>query len=186
MVLAGAKMPPRDRTKPLFGVVRGMGSGKTRCLEEIRRELLKRPRVLAIGITFDTIKGIKGEELIWGENYQTAFALMVIARIASTLYGKDLADVRQSITRALSKLDSFESVDLGREEFLRYAVTTLRSQGKCVDDLVVIVDEIAKTEDRLKNIYDKVEDPCAVLREALLNNKTEPFSFNATLHPIVQ
>ena len=54
MILASAKRPTCYYIKPIFGIVRDMGSGKTRCLEEIRRELLKRPGVLPIGGTIAT------------------------------------------------------------------------------------------------------------------------------------
>ena len=184
MILKSAKLPPAARTKPLLGVVRGMGSGKTRCLEELRRELLKRPGVLAIGITFNTIKGIDIEELVWGGNPKIAFALMVIARLASTLYDKDLDNVRELITNKISMLDKSGSTNVGRdmmEEFLRYVVANARSQGKEVNDVVVIVDEVAKTEEKLNQIYKRIVDPCADLRTAVLNDKKTPFTFNATL-----
>jgi len=65
-VLQSAKIPPGTRTKPVLGVVRGMGTGKTRCLEELRRELLQRLGVLPIGITFNSGQNFQEEEMEWG------------------------------------------------------------------------------------------------------------------------
>lgn len=42
-------------SKPLFGVVRGMGGGKTRILEEIRRNLLQMPDTFPVAIAFGNL-----------------------------------------------------------------------------------------------------------------------------------
>ena len=184
MILEAAKEPPANRTKPLLGVVRGMGSGKTRCLEEIRRELLQRPGVLPIAITFNNGKDIRNDELDWTGNCHTVFAWMVIARMASALYDKDFPYVCELITKELSRLDTSELSDVGRsllEEFLRHVVTKARSQGREVSDVVVIVDEIFMVEEKLKEIYDNKVEACAALREAMLDIKKTPFDFNTTL-----
>ena len=184
MILDAAKVPPGYRTKPLLGVVRGMGSGKTRCLEEIRRELLKRPGVLPIAITFNNGKDIRDDELDWTGDCHTVFALMVIARMASALYDKDFPFVCELITKELSRLDTSELSDVGRsllEEFLRHVVTKARSQGREVSDVVVIVDEVFMVEAKLKAIYTVKVEACSVLRQAMLDIKDTPFDFNATL-----
>ena len=185
IILEAAKEPPASRTKQLLGVVRGMGSGKTRCLEEIRRELLQRRGVLPIAITFNNGKDIRSYELDWAGDRHTVFALMVIARMASALYGKHFPYVCSLITKELWRLDTSGLFEVGcclLEEFLRHVVSGARSQGKDVTDVVVIVDEIVKAEDILREQYKKnVVEACSVLRKAVLDIKQPPFTFNATL-----
>ena len=111
MILESAKDTPDERAKPALGVVRGIGSGKTRCLEEIRRELLKRPGVLPIGITFNAAQNIDSRELEWGKDYKMAFALMVTARCASVLFDVDLYELRNLITKRRSLKKRYENKD---------------------------------------------------------------------------
>ena len=183
MILDAAESRPDCRSKSLVAVVRGMGSGKTRCLEEIRRELLLRQGVLPIGITFNAGRDIIVDELTWGGDYCTSFALMVLARCASALYDINLERMRQLMLTALVKLDftgfnyvGYSLIDM----FLRSVVSNERSRGKRIDYVVIIVDEVVKTEVKLK---EKCEsgDACSILRAALLDEKSEPFDFNAAL-----
>ena len=181
MIIDTAKDPPDNRWKELVAVVRGMGSGKTRCLEEVRRELLKRPGVLPIGITFNAGSGFKDYEMGWGGDCDTSFALMVIVRCASALYDVDLGKMRQLMDRNLRGLEiesaGYHLIDM----FLRYVVSNERKTGKQIDDVVIIVDEVVKAESKPKEVYKYSVQSSAILREALLNEKVEPFDFNAAL-----
>ena len=184
MILETAKDPPDNRWKKIIAVVRGMGSGKTRCLEEIRRELLKRPGVLPIAITFNAGNGIIADELTWGGDCDTSFALMVIARCASALYDVDIGKMLQLMYRNLQHFDiphvesaGYHLVDM----FLRYVVYNERQRGKLIEDVVIIVDEVVKAVTMLKEVYKYSVQSSAILREALLNEKVEPFEFNTAL-----
>ena len=184
MILEVAKEPPDSRTKSLVAVVRGMGSGKTRCLEEVRRELLKRPGVLPIGITFNAGSGFKDYEKDWGGDSETSFALMVIARCASALYDIDLGDMCNLIYENLRSFDisgidstGYHLIDL----FLRYVVSNERQRGILIEDVVIIVDEVVKAEKNLRIHNKRSNDACAILREALLNEKSNPFDFNTAV-----
>ena len=53
-VLKVAAMPADSRAKPVITIARGMGGGKTRALETLRRLLLHRNGVLPLAITFNT------------------------------------------------------------------------------------------------------------------------------------
>ena len=183
-ILEKARTLPDDRNKSVLGVVRGMGSGKTRCLEEIRRELLRRPGTLPIGISFNNANFVIDNELKWVDDYSTVFALMVIARCASTLYGIGLDKIREIVSNKLHKLDRSIFKNVGRnllEEFLRFVVNKARSRGMVVNDVVIIVDEVVKAEEALFRQFKNVLDGCSVLREAVLSSKSTPFNFNATL-----
>ena len=184
IILKSAKEPPSSRWKPVLAVVRGMGSGKTRCFEEIRRELLRRPGVLPLGITFNSGQNIDGSEYLWGNNHQTAFAFMVIARCCSALFDISLDEMRNIITRELPRLNTGGMKKIGRDtiaEFLRFVVAKVRSQGRDVHDVVVIIDEVVKADAGLKESYGNKDEACSVLREAVLDEKTMPFNFNAAL-----
>ena len=54
VVLEVASMPADARSKPVIAIARGMGGGKTRVLETLRRILLQRDGVLPLAITFGT------------------------------------------------------------------------------------------------------------------------------------
>ena len=183
-ILESAKEPPSYRLKPLLAVVRGMGSGKTRCFEEIRRELLRRPGVLSLGVTFNGGQKIGESELKWGTDYRTAFSFMVIARFSSALFDIDLDDMRKLITRQLPTLNTDAMKDIGRDilsEFFRFVVAKLKSQGIDIDDVVVVIDEVYKAEKDLWDQYCNQKEACSVLREALLEPQTIPYSFHSTL-----
>ena len=181
-IIEAAKEEPCHRAKPLISIVKGVGSGKSRCLEEVRRELLKRPGVLPIAIAYNDIEDY---ELKWGDDYETAFALMTIARFASVVYGKDLDDMRHHIASNLPRLDSTGLSDIAHsllEEYLRHVVTRVRSQGIEVNDVVVILDDVIIAESLLELHYNHSMAACPILHSVLLNgNKKIPFNFNATL-----
>ena len=184
MILKVARTPPKERSKPLVAVVRGMGSGKSRCSEEVRRALLKRPGVLPIGITFNAGSGFKNYEKYWGGDSETSFALMVIARCASVLYDIHLGKMCKLIHRKLpsfyiSGIDSagYHLIDM----FLRYVVSNERNRGVLIDDVVIIVDELLKAEENLRRYNKKSDDACVVLRAAVLNEKSNPFDFNTAV-----
>ena len=184
MILEAAKDPPDNRKKYLVGIVRGMGAGKTRCLEEVRRELLRRPRVLPIGITFNAGNGFLDCEYTWGGDCETSFALMFITRCASVLYDIDLDQMRQLMLNAVRSLDISGFNYIGCyliEEFLRYVVTNERERGNHIDEVVIIMDEVMKAEEKLKKVYKNPKEACAVLRYAVLNEKEKPFNFNTAL-----
>ena len=174
----------KSAKEPVFAVVRGMGSGKTRCFEEIRRELLKRPGVLPLGVTFNALQSIDPDELKWGNNHQTAFAFMVIARCCSALFDIALDDIRNLIARELPKLKVIGTLNIGSEillEFLRFIVGKMRSQGKDVNDVVVIIDEILNAEKDLFKKYGVEKQICSILQDAILDPQTVSLSFNSTV-----
>ena len=47
--------------------------------------------------------------------------------------------------------------------------------------MVIIVDEIAKAEAKLNEIYGNIDEACSVLKEAVLDEKSIPFDFNTAL-----
>ena len=90
-------MTPAERTKPVGAIVKGMGGGKTRAFEEIRRRLMVREKVLVIGITFNIEWSYNLEFDNWIEvaskKPSLSYALSVISRMASILFEKDFREI---------------------------------------------------------------------------------------------
>ena len=84
-----ALIKPSPRTKPLVAVMRCMGGGKTRTLEEVRRVFLKDPNVLTLPITFNNEIPIRGRD-VWKEapaNKEWWYTLSVTSRLLAVFYG---------------------------------------------------------------------------------------------------
>ena len=92
-----SEMTPAERTKPVGAIVKGMGGGKTRAFEEIRRRLMVREKVLVIGITFNIEWSYNLEFDNWIEvaskKPSLSYALSVISRMASILFEKDFREI---------------------------------------------------------------------------------------------
>ena len=71
------------RGKPVFAIARGSGGGKSRTLEEIRRNLLHRDKVLPVAITFNHMSDIGGDMWWQGVGYKVdrVYALSLTARV---------------------------------------------------------------------------------------------------------
>jgi hypothetical protein len=88
VVLKIAALPEDSRSKPVIAIVRGMGGGKTRALETLRRLMLCRDGVLPLAITFNT--NTKLDNDLWLEEakdsgsreaIRKAYAVSVAARM---------------------------------------------------------------------------------------------------------
>ena len=153
-----AEISPGSRFKPLLGVVCGMGGGKTRLIEELRRALLmmrercRKPSlglrpvlVLPFAFTFNATMNLNREDYTWSSNPDVCFACSVVVRLASVFYGLPVAKVRRMILGSRPfKNDDFEEfpVELIRG-FLLHAVRKVPN----ATTVVVMVDEILKAED---------------------------------------
>eukprot|EP01041_Mallomonas_annulata_P001575 gene1575-3047_t len=106
-ILTTSRMKPRPRWKPFHAIVKVTGGGKTRALEEIRRELLLKDNVLPVAITFNAY---------WSVTYMLddSYPLSVISRMASMFHDCPLAIIVDQVKKSLltqEKLSSFRSVD---------------------------------------------------------------------------
>ena len=93
-ILQQCEAEPDPRFKQLFATVRGMGGGKTRALEEIRRELYFRDGVLALAITFNSDWEARRLGFDSWNNFNVTpavfYSLSVISRMASMFYEIEL------------------------------------------------------------------------------------------------
>eukprot|EP01041_Mallomonas_annulata_P014440 gene14440-30725_t len=85
-ILATSRSVPDQRGKTFHATVRGMGGGKTRGFEEIRRELLLEEGVLTIAITFNSSWEIskqldKWNNIVGEEDYVGAYTLSMVSRM---------------------------------------------------------------------------------------------------------
>ena len=179
-----AEILPGTRNKPLLGVVCGMGGGKTRLIEELRRALLMmhgrsrktsmglRPvLVLPFAFTFNSTMDLNREDYTWSSNPDVCFACSVVVRLASVFYGLSLATVETMISSMLSMgvgQDRTFPVELIRG-FLMHAVRKVPN----ATTVVVMVDEILKAEDGFQEKFPK-ELPfriAPILHKALLDDR---------------
>ena len=93
-VLAVAAMPAGVRGKPAIVVARGMGGGKTRVLESVRRLLLHRDGVMPLALTFnghtDAFIDCWLEDAMRPKSFMSiekACAVSVATRMASAVFG---------------------------------------------------------------------------------------------------
>ena len=179
-----AEILPGTRNKPVLGVVCGMGGGKTRLIEELRRALLMmhgrsrkasmglRPvLVLPFAFTFNSTMDLNREDYTWSSNPDVCFACSVVVRLASVFYGLSLATVETMISSMLSMgvgQDRTFPVELIRG-FLMHAVRKVPN----ATTVVVMVDEILKAEDGFQEKFplELRFRPASILHEALLDDR---------------
>ena len=191
VVMQQAQLAPGTRAKPLLATVRGMGGGKTRALEEIRWELLQKPGVLPLAITFNSTMDFNPMELNWGTTPCISYAFSVITRLASVLYGISMGNVISRLKK-LNESPKIQNYDLvlGQNEFsdsvalkqvdldlpatiirgfLSHAVQKVSRSGKLITNVVVLVDECMKGE----NFFNQ-----KMLAWTSLPSCVKPFSIN--------
>lgn len=172
MVLKTCDDWANDRAKALLAIVRGMGGGKTRALEELRRSLL-RENVLPLAITFNSSMNFDPNEIKLCRTAEHSFAVSVLVRLTISLYGISQDTVRRKYLKAFCNLaHKHTAVDLIRG-FLWHAAEKIRkarNQPKHAKiRLVVLVDEAVKVEAAFQ------EDILRVLRDAVLGNTSTQF-----------
>ena len=183
-VLKIAAMPAAVRAKPVIAIARGMGGGKTRALETLRRLLLHRNGVLPLAITFNTNSPLFYDS--WLEDARnsgaasgvhTAYALSVAARMASAVFGVEFKAVASRFKTNLAQLDlcSAEAPDLIKDsvKFLVDRINSARAQETpptvAISTVVVLLDESRKMND-----FAKHSDLGGFARIALLDQAIVP------------
>lgn len=116
-VLEIAAMPADSRAKPVIAIARGMGGGKTRALETLRRLLLRRNGMLPLAITFNTNTPLDRD--YWLETakkagstpeIEKAYAVSLAARMVSAVFGLEYSAVVSRFYANLPQLDLSSSV----------------------------------------------------------------------------
>jgi hypothetical protein len=167
-------LPAWDRTKPLHMLVRGWGGGKTRVLEELRRNLFADNKCVPIAITatLDTLY-IPAEFTVslttgagtTSEAVQKSAALAVSARMLHAVTG---APFKHILT--LMRNNNL-ALDASPEELLSAVssrcVDLVRSVCPAASDMVLLFDEAKYMQDALLKSYPGATDVFAPLRSSL-------------------
>ena len=171
-----SKDKPDGRTKRVFGTVRGMGGGKTRAFEALRRRLLLDEGVFVLAVTynsywtdsdkFDLWKGWEG-----AEHMQIIYALSLISRMASMFYHRSLADTVRSMESCMALFpptDRFQGEYL-IQSFVLY-MTEQVSAHREVKTFILLIDEAKRMEKRIFDMYGGKEIT-SVVQCALLDSQ---------------
>ena len=183
-VLKIAAMPAATRAKPVITIARGMGGGKTRALETLRRLLLHRDGVLPLAITFNSNTPLARD--YWLETakkagsrpeIENAYAVSLAARMASAVFGVEYSAVVSRFYSNLAQLDLTSSLapDMIRDtvKFLVDRVNSARAQQTpptvAISTVVVLLDESRKM-----NVFADYPDLGSIARIALLDDEVAP------------
>ena len=184
-VLEVATMPADARAKPVIAIARGMGGGKTRVLETLRRILMQRDGALPLAITFNTnspldfdswLKDAKGTGSVAVEH---AYCVSLAARMVSAVLGIKYAKVANIFNANFPSLDRSSVNDSPTEiirdtvRFLVDRVNAARAQqtppATPISTVVVLLDESRKMDE-----FTGSTDLGGLTRIALLNDPIAP------------
>jgi len=179
-VLKVAAMPADSRGKPVIAIARGMGGGKTRALETLRRLLLRRNGVLPLAITFNANSPVTLDSWMKDAKHlaiDEAYAVSVAARMVSAVFGVKYSAVAKCFKDNLAQLDLSSSVasDMIRDSvtFLVDRVNSARAQQTsptvAISTVVVLLDESRKM-----NVFADYPDLGSIARIALLDDEVAP------------
>lgn len=170
-----AGMELDNRNKPVGAILRGIGGGKTRALEEMRRFMLNTDDVLPIAITFNG-RWLVNEVLDdWpGATVRASYALSLIARMASVLYGISFEAAHDSL---LGYVDPFMNTPSFSTNAIRAfvnhtigAVNKVRGERGAVNYVIVMVDEATQMEEYISEKFG-VKSITSTLQSALLGEE---------------
>eukprot|EP01041_Mallomonas_annulata_P004014 gene4014-7994_t len=162
-ILETSRIVPGPRLKPFHATVKGMGGGKTRGLEEIRRELLLEEGVLSIAITFNSHWEVCDQFDNWrdivGNDDVASYALSMVSRMASMFYDIKLSAIVRRIIRSLTAEDiDAQSVIHGFIQHMVHKISTYRHVHTCI----LMMDEIVRMDK-----YFKTRISSSIWRETL-------------------
>lgn len=154
-------IPPDSRSKPLLGILRGQGGGKSRTLEEIRLHFWSHER------TTEHPSFLTNGKLTIPMLYT---ALSVMARLifsaTSALYPEKVFD---EMNRNLEELTAIGPPKVLLRGTVSYLVGLVRAKRTTVCNYVVLTDETARHEGNVVTRFPNSIDTFGVVREALLN-----------------
>mmetsp|Transcript_15082 Transcript_15082/g.13627 ORF Transcript_15082/g.13627 Transcript_15082/m.13627 type:complete len:830 (+) Transcript_15082:96-2585(+) len=172
------------RSKSLLAIVRGVGSGKTRSLEEIRLYYqLVRGDCLAIPITFNSITAFeksKETQPFRKQNHELdpdySMVLAVAIRMLFMFYKIEYEIAMKIIYNYFrSKLDSNVEIALYFKYLLQSIVANMKSslkqRSKEINSFILLIDESAKPSDCFS-----IEDVYSLVRQSIYSISFEKFT----------
>ena len=180
-VLEVAALPEDSRGKPVIAIVRGMGGGKTRALESVRRLMLRRDGVLPLAITFNNNTHLDND--LWLEAaiktgsddaIRSAYAVSLAARMASAVFGVEYDAVAAHVRSSLPPLSCSSSPKVMIRDTVRFLVDRVNAARAppviAISTVVVILDENRKMNDYTNSSTDFG----SIARTALLDQPIAP------------
>lgn len=171
LIQAVCEEPSHPRSKPVIATVRGIGGGKTRCFEEIRRSLLIDDEVLPIAITFNCNSEINLSLERWyeGDNESLNFALSIIARMFYAIYGLAFGSFIELLKLMKTHIPLVDLSGLDGAILIRTAITVIveifSEKYRLINKFVLLIDETI----RYQNIFKSEDDICGCLRNGVLS-----------------
>eukprot|EP01041_Mallomonas_annulata_P012561 gene12561-26452_t len=154
-ILESSRVIPDDRKKPFYATVKGMGGGKTRGLEEIRRKLLLEDGVLPLAITFNYKWTVDNADDNWsdivGSSVAGSYSMSIISRMASMFYGFDFSVAVEMIRSSFEPKYNYHSGLFARaalQGFIRHMMKKLGTY-RHVDTFILLIDEVARMDEEL-------------------------------------
>ena len=165
------------RWKPVLLCVRGSGGGKTRLLEELRRNLYVDPAVIPIAITFSNNTPFNdGDSMLvkTGSKYPHILSsqfvsLPIIARMARVFYGMPLEQVQQLMLGQKESLEHNYLAPALYTAFLKLMRDQLAAAGKNTTTLVMFVDGTRELQNVLDLSGHTIGNPLCALWHAVIN-----------------
>ena len=166
------RTPPSTRAKPVIATVRGVGSGKTRILEELRHSLNQKSNTVAIAITYNFNTAIMDPEICLYNNQSVFMVMSVIMRMMTVLYELPL-EVLVNIFRESSAISKIPDGAVGHllPAFITHFVTQMRAQGKPVENVVILIDETVAAVDTITRCFriEEGRDLMSMVRDSVLS-----------------
>ena len=160
--------------KSVCGILRGMGGGKTRALEETRRVLLLKKGVFVLAVTYNSKWSVGGLYDQWGsDNAPISYALSLISRMASVFYGITFEKAYGMMKKHDSSFPEAELFDAQYliRSFVNHMADDIHASNKNrqIDKFVLIIDEAFRMEKYIHTTF-KATDITSIARKALLDS----------------
>ena len=162
----------RIKTKPIYIINRGPGSGTTRTLEELKVMVNKRPECLAIAITYghdwvltiDEVKTFTDVSFLSkvprsGRIADVGAVFSVITRMTAMLYGLSLGQAIQLYRENLSLISEmpYHTIEYALAGFIKAIIEQLRQAGRSVSKVLFLIDESAQVNKVLNTLMEQQE-----------------------------
>jgi hypothetical protein len=94
-----SKIKPSTRMKPVIGILRGTGGGKTRMIEELKKEMVKKENILTLAITFNNHSEYGADDDWRIPCYILSYQLSLIARFGSVFFEKRHSEIANTLKK---------------------------------------------------------------------------------------
>ena len=158
---------PNPRFKPVVMTVRGVGSGKTRVLEEIRRELNEDPNTVVLSVTLNNNMDYVAAVESFTPTLSVNFVFSILLRYLAVVYKLEFVKLIYLFAQEIKSLDTaaltnLENMALFARHFLARIARDIKSNvvaDKNEDfNIVFLIDEIMRMKFSMINskLHDEI------------------------------